>query len=134
MSVATRDRTPLTEVEQDAALAEIRAIIEASPDPRAAARQALEAIQRDRAAHVLEAPLPVLLAEANARLLEVAIDDPRFFGSLVERPNGAAALLMPTGRSQSERDTIARMLLAQWAGLELAPLPQWLEMSELTTV
>lgn len=134
MSVATRDRTPLREAEQDAAFEEIRAIIEASPDPRAAARQALEAIQRDRAAHVLEAPLPVLLAEANARLLEVAIDDPRFFGSLVERPNGAAALLMPTGRSQSERDTIARMLLAQWAGLELAPLPQWLEMSELTTV
>lgn len=64
-------------------------------------------------------------------LVEVAIDDPRFFGSLVNRRGAGPVLALPPSRPAEERDSVARMLLGKWAGVPLAPLPPSIEMTEL---
>lgn len=81
-------------------------------------------------AHLLDAPLADLLAELGAELVESEIDDPAFFGGVIER-RGRLLLSMPSGRDPAERDAIARALLAEVLGVPLAPLPPSLELTEL---
>jgi hypothetical protein len=57
------------------------------------------------------------------------ITDAGFFGALVERRDGTLILSMPPGRSAFERDTTARMLLAEGLGLDAPPVPSPLEVS-----
>lgn len=73
--------------------------------------------------HLLSAPLPRLLAELNVDLVESLITNAGFLGAFVEHPDGARVLSMPPGRSAFERDTAARMLLAEGLGLEAPPVP-----------
>lgn len=73
--------------------------------------------------HLLDAPLPQLLDELHVELVDSRISDTTFFGALVERRDGSLILSMPTGRSAFERDTAARMLLAEGLGLEAPPVP-----------
>ena len=79
---------------------------------------------------LLDAPLPELLAELGAVLVESEIDDPRFFGGVVES-GGRLLLSMPSGQDPAERDAIARALLAEVLGVPLAPLPPSVELTEL---
>ena len=81
--------------------------------------------------HLLDAPLPRLLAELDVELVESSITDAGFFGALVERRDGTRVLSMPTGRSAFERDTAARMLLAEGLGLEAPPVPAPLEVARV---
>jgi hypothetical protein len=79
--------------------------------------------QQKTAVDLLDAPLPRLLAELDVELTDSSITDPSFFGALVERRDGTRVLSMPVGRSAFERDTAARMLLAEGLGLEAPPVP-----------
>jgi hypothetical protein len=81
--------------------------------------------------NLLESPLPDLLAEFGVQLDDSSITDPTFFGALVERHDGSRTLSMPVGRSYLERDTAARIILAEGLGLEAPPLPPSLEVSRL---
>jgi hypothetical protein len=73
--------------------------------------------------YLLDAPLPQLLAEYGVDLYDSSITDRGFLGAFVEDRDGRRALSMPRGRSEFERDTAARMLLAEGLGLEAPPLP-----------
>jgi hypothetical protein len=67
--------------------------------------------------HLLDTPLPKLLAENHVELVDSSITDRTFFGVFIERRDGSRVLSMPPGRSAFERDTAARMLLADGLGL-----------------
>jgi hypothetical protein len=79
--------------------------------------------QQKTAVDLLDAPLPQLLAELDVELVDSSIADAGFFGALVECRDGSRVLSMPVGRSAFERDTAARMLLAEGLGLEAPPVP-----------
>ncbi|MFK4069737.1 hypothetical protein [Streptomyces sp. NPDC029674] len=64
-------------------------------------------------AHLLDTPLPDLLAETGVEVYPSSISDRGFLGAAVQRKTGEIVLTMPTGRSNFEHDTIARYLLAQ---------------------
>jgi hypothetical protein len=66
---------------------------------------------------LLDTPLPQLLAKLDVQLVDSSITDRTFFGAFVERRDGSRILAMPAGRSAFERDTVARMLLADGLGL-----------------
>jgi hypothetical protein len=80
---------------------------------------------------LLDAPLPQVLAELNVHLVDSTITDAGFFGALVERRDGTRILAMPPGRSAFERDTAARMLLAERFGLDAPPVPTPLAVSRV---
>lgn len=86
------------------------------------------ALSTDR---LLHAPLPQLLAELGVRLENSHITKAGFFGAFVHPQDGGRVLSMPTGRSEFERDTVARMLLAEAFGLDAPPLPFPLTASRL---
>ncbi|MET9909727.1 hypothetical protein ABZZ74_23480 [Streptomyces sp. NPDC006476] len=73
---------------------------------------------------LLDAPLVDLLAAHDVELVDSSITDATFFGAYVERRDGSRVLSMPVGRSSFERDTAARMLLAEGLGLNAPPLPE----------
>ncbi|MFE7233951.1 hypothetical protein ACFVAF_25440 [Streptomyces sp. NPDC057596] len=77
--------------------------------------------------NLLNAPLPALLAAHGVHLVDSEITDPTFVGAFIERGDGRRVLSMPSGRSWLERDTAARMLLAQGLGLDAPPVPGALE-------
>lgn len=79
--------------------------------------------------NLLECPLPQLLAHFGVELVDSVITDPTFFGAFVERRDGTLVLSMPVGRSDFERDTAARMLLAEGLGLDAPPVPAPLEVT-----
>jgi hypothetical protein len=94
--------------------------LEAAPAPASSATPDL-----------LDAPLPQLLAAHGVELVDSSITDAGFFGALVERRDGSLVLSMPVGRSAFERDTAARMLLAEGLGLEAPPVPAPLEVARV---
>lgn len=73
--------------------------------------------------NLLESPLPQLLADFGVDLVDSSITDATFFGAYVELRDGSRLLSMPVGRSAFERDTAARMLLAEGLGLDAPPVP-----------
>ena len=80
---------------------------------------------------VLDTPLPDLLNTFDVELVDSSITDAGFFGALVERRDGSRLLSMPPGRSVFERDTAARMLLAEGLGLDAPPVPAPLAVSRV---
>ncbi|WP_331445836.1 hypothetical protein [Streptomyces xanthochromogenes] len=80
----------------------------------------------------MTAPLADLLAELRVDLYESSITDKRFFGAAFTRQDGGLALAMPPEQDSFERDCFARALLGRVLGVELAPLPEWCSMAELT--
>jgi hypothetical protein len=78
---------------------------------------------------LLDAPLADLLAAHDVELVDSSITDATFFGALVERRDGTLILSMPVGRSAFERDTAARMLLAEGLGLDAPSVPEPLAVS-----
>lgn len=80
---------------------------------------------------LLDLPLPRLLAEYGVELVESSITDRKFFGYFLERNDGHRILAMPRGRSAFERDTVARMLLADGLGLRSPRPADSLELSRV---
>lgn len=78
--------------------------------------------------HLMDTPLPQLLAELDVELHESSITDSGFYGAVVVLRDGQMVLSMPGGRSEFEQDTVARMLLAEALGIETAPIPEPLRM------
>lgn len=76
---------------------------------------------------LLSAPLPELLAESGAEIVDSSIRDAEFFGAAVQSRNGRISLHLPTGRSDRERDTMVRALVGRLVGADLKPLPVSLE-------
>ncbi|WP_406227408.1 hypothetical protein [Streptomyces anthocyanicus] len=72
--------------------------------------------------HLLATPLPQLLAETCAEVIDAGIPDSGFFGAVVQHKNGDVLLAMPSDRSELEHDTMARYLLAQVFGVDLPKL------------
>jgi hypothetical protein len=72
---------------------------------------------------LVETPLPQLLAEFGVELVDSTITDRTYFGAFVEHRDGSRVLSMPPGRPEFERDTAARMLLAEGLGLDAPPVP-----------
>lgn len=89
------------------------------------------AIPQQETPDLLDAPLPDLLAAHRVELVDSSITDAGFFGALVERRDGTLILSMPVGRSAFERDTAARMLLAEGLGLDAPPVPAPLEVARV---
>ena len=87
--------------------------------------------QRKAPIDLLDTPLPDLLNAFDIALVDSSITDAGFFGALVERRDGSRILSMPTGRSAFERDTAARMLLAEGLGLDAPPVPEQFEVSRV---
>lgn len=87
------------------------------------------AIPQQEMPDLLDAPLPQLLNALDVELVDSSITDVGFFGALVERRDGSRILSMPVGRSAFERDTAARMLLAEGLGLDAPPVPAPLAVS-----
>lgn len=81
------------------------------------------------ASRILSAPLPELLVEAGAQLVDSSIPDEKFLGAVVQRGDGSLLLSMPAGRDSVERSVIARGLIANALGVDLAPFPSPLETS-----
>jgi hypothetical protein len=81
--------------------------------------------------HLLDAPLPDLLAETGVELFESSIADAEFFGAVVQRKSGEIILSMPAGRSELEHDTMARYLIAQVFDVSLPQLPPPFTTTEL---
>ncbi|MGA5767405.1 hypothetical protein ACPC36_07975 [Streptomyces pseudogriseolus] len=78
---------------------------------------------------LLDTPLPRLLAAYEVELVDSSIAEPGFFGAFVVLRDGSRLLSMPVGRSEFERDTAARMLLAEGLGLAAPPVPAPLAVS-----
>ncbi|MFD0074293.1 hypothetical protein ACFVIY_17850 [Streptomyces sp. NPDC127166] len=76
---------------------------------------------------LLSAPLPELLAEVNAEIVDTPITDPKFFGQVVKPRIGTAKLCMPAGRSATERDTVIRILVGKLVGAPMRPVPPSLD-------
>lgn len=71
---------------------------------------------------LLSAPLPELLAEVGAEIVDTQVSDPKFLGQVVKPRTGATLLAMPTGRSAFERDTVIRILVGKLVGAPLRPV------------
>jgi hypothetical protein len=84
--------------------------------------------------HLLSAPLDELLVEADAEIVESAIEDQDFYGALHQLRGGHAVLSMPQGRPEVERQVIVRSLLARLMDVVLPPLPRVLEMVAVSEV
>lgn len=80
--------------------------------------------------HLLSAPLPQLLAEVGAELVESSITDEGFTGAAVVA-EGRVLLSMPPGRPDWERDAVARALLGDVLRVPLPPLPSPYTLTEL---
>lgn len=92
----------------------------------------VNAIRLPSVDHILDTPLPQLLTEHHARIVEVtSIDDHRFFGQLVEKRNGDVILAMPAGRAALEQDCAARILIAHLNGLPLGRFPNLMTVTDI---
>ncbi|MEU1443074.1 hypothetical protein [Streptomyces mirabilis] len=81
-------------------------------------------------AHLLEAPLPQLLDELGAELVESSITEQGFTG-YARREDGRLLLAMRRGQPVVERDCIARALLGDMLGVPLPPLPEPYQLTAL---
>lgn len=75
---------------------------------------------------LLSAPLPELLAEVGAEIVETPTVDETMLGK-IEGRLGAARLRMPAGRSAFERDTVVRILVGKLVGAPMRPVPASLD-------
>lgn len=82
-------------------------------------------------AEILDTPLPDLLAETGVELFDSTITDAGFCGAVVQRKKGDILLAMPTGRSKTETDIVARYLIAQVFDVDLSELPPPFTTTEL---
>ncbi|MFC8273779.1 hypothetical protein ACFUJR_14900 [Streptomyces sp. NPDC057271] len=78
-------------------------------------------------ARLVTAPLPELLAEANATVIIAPKRYDNFEGIAIAGQSGGNHIVLPRGRSARQRNTMARMLVGRLLGAEMAQLPASLE-------
>lgn len=74
--------------------------------------------------HLLDAPLPQLLAEFRVDLSELPIDDPGFTGGTYIRDDGSMLFAMRRGQPAAEREMIARAMLGEALRVPMPTLPE----------
>ncbi|WP_333758854.1 hypothetical protein [Streptomyces sp. ISBFB 2968] len=80
--------------------------------------------------HLLNAPLPRLLAEHDVEVVVIEAD-PAFTGGTFQRPDGSLLFVRPAGRPVAEWEVTARALLGRALRVALPPLPAPFEVTEL---
>ncbi|MFD3333542.1 hypothetical protein ACFWV1_12980 [Streptomyces sp. NPDC058700] len=78
---------------------------------------------------LLSAPLPELLAEVGAEIVDVPVDEHSFLGEAVQPRTGLTRFYMPSGRTAAERDTVIRILVGKVLGAPMRPVPASLEVN-----
>lgn len=78
-------------------------------------------------ARLFSAPLPELLAEAGAKIVESSIDEPDYYGAIVKPSTGPAIVCIPESRSAVEKSAMARLLVGRLLGAPMLPLPASLQ-------
>lgn len=81
---------------------------------------------------VVSAPLDQLIAHQNAQIVDITLDDDRFFGQVFEKRSGTLLLAMPADRDPVERDVAVRMLIAHIHGLTSDLWPAHMQSSDVT--
>ncbi|MGW7087568.1 hypothetical protein ACWGH2_29285 [Streptomyces sp. NPDC054871] len=81
--------------------------------------------------HLLDTPLPQLLAEFRVDLSELPVDEPKFTGGTYVRPDGTMLFAMPAGQNPWERQMIARAMLGQALRVPMPELPAPYQLTEL---
>ncbi|MFE0887883.1 hypothetical protein ACFW4Q_02410 [Streptomyces rochei] len=80
--------------------------------------------------HLMNAPLPQLLAEHGVDVVEVEAE-PGFTGGTYARADGSLLFVRPAGRPVAEWEITARALLGRVLRVPLPPLPAPFEVTEL---
>ncbi|MFF1684625.1 hypothetical protein [Streptomyces sp. NPDC058254] len=81
--------------------------------------------------HLLDAPLPQLLAEFDVEVVTSRITDPTFTGGTAVRPDGSLLLVRPPARSAAEWEMMARSMLGLALRVPMPPLPAPYQLSDL---
>lgn len=81
--------------------------------------------------HLLDTPLPDLLAEFNVDVSELQVDEPKFTGGTYIRPDGSMLFALPHGQNRWEREMIARSMLGQALRVPMPELPEPYQLTEL---
>ncbi|OQQ13007.1 hypothetical protein B0675_40020 [Streptomyces sp. M41(2017)] len=84
-------------------------------------------------ADLLDTPLPQLLADLGAVLVESGITEYGFSG-YAHREGGRLLLAMRRGQPALERDCVARALLGNALGVPMPELPEPFRVSDLATL
>lgn len=80
--------------------------------------------------HLLDTPLPHLLAECSVEVSTIETD-PGFTGGAYVRSDGGLLFVRPAGRPEAEWELMARAMLGRLLGVPLPPLPDLYELTEL---
>jgi hypothetical protein len=80
--------------------------------------------------HLLDAPLPQLLAEFRVYVSELPIADATFTGGTYVRSDGSLLFAMRRGQPAAEREMIARAMLGAALRVSLPPLPEPYQLTE----
>lgn len=80
-------------------------------------------------AHLLDTPLPDLLAEFNIDV-SVLEAEPGFTGGTYVREDGSLLLLRPAGRPAAEWELMARAMLGKAFHVPMPPLPEPYQLTE----
>lgn len=81
-----------------------------------------ESAEPPSATRLLSAPLPDVLAEVGAVLVEVDLADERFLGAAYDAP-GRLVLAISPACDDEVRDVVARVLIGRMLGVPLPDLP-----------
>lgn len=81
--------------------------------------------------HLLDAPLPELLAEFGVDVVDSRITDAGFTGGAVVRSDGSLLFARPAGRPEAEWEITARALLGAALRVPLPPLPGPFQVTEV---
>lgn len=91
-------------------------------DERAAAPAAY--VTHPMTDHLLDTPLPQLLAEFRVDVSELPISDPGFTGGTYVRDDGSLFFAMREGQPAAEREMIARAMLGEALRVPMPELPE----------
>ncbi|MCG0061700.1 hypothetical protein L0F81_00100 [Streptomyces tricolor] len=80
--------------------------------------------------HLLDAPLPQLLAEHNVEVSTLETD-PGFTGGAYVRGDGSLLFVRPAGRPEAEWEIVARAMLGRLLGVPLPDLPDLYQLTEM---
>jgi hypothetical protein len=89
-------------------------------------------VTRPTTDHLLDTPLPQLLAEFRVDVSELPIDEPGFTGGTYIRGDGSMLFAMREGQPAAEREMIARAMLGEALRVPMPPLPEPYRLTVLT--
>jgi hypothetical protein len=87
-------------------------------------------VTRPSTAHLLDTPLPHLLAEFNVDVT-VLETDPGFTGGACVRADGSLLFVRPAGRRETEWEIVARAMLGQVLRVPMPPMPDLFKLTEV---